>query len=244
LTLNVTNTRDSKVRVSVSSIFHSLESQGLKVNSMHEWKEVAYTVSVPIYDTRTVTESIYNNATGLYENVTYNETYISAYTEETRHKWDWKPMKMFLIDGKSTQPKSDSITIGKGETKTFMYEVEKKAELNAQPIKFDIVVDGTDALGNAFMEVLDPWWNSSWTRKAPLQINNTGCNTALEYFPVYVNLTYDSDMNSDFSDIRIVNESAGAEVPLYNETVVDGVYAEFYFNVTHLNASEWLNDTY
>jgi len=88
------------------------------------------------------------------------------------------------------------------------------------------------------------WWDNSWGKKAPLQINNTGCATALEYHQVYVNLTYDSDMNSDFSDIRIVNDTAEAEVPLWNMTVVDGAYAEFYFNVTSIPASSWLNNTY
>jgi len=244
IAFNVTNTRADKITVSVYSMFHSLESQGMKVNAMHEWKELPYNVSVPIYDVRTVTESTYNNATGLYENVTSNETYVSAYVEETRYKWDWKRMNMFLIDGKSTQPKSDGIVIGKGETKTFMYEVEKKPELNAPTIKFDIVVEGTDELGATFTEVLDPWVLGYWSERAPLQINNTGCATAFEYHQVYVNLTYDSDMNTSFADLRFVNDTAGAEVPYWIEDKVDGQWCEVWFNVTYLAASAWTNSTY
>lgn len=235
IVFDVTNTRSTKTQISVSSIFYSLESQGMKVNAMHEWKELPYTVSVADYGTRLI--EVYDNETGQY--VTVEETYITGYHDETHYKWDWKPTKMHLIDGKSTQPKSDLITIGRGKTKTFKFDVTKKAELNGDPIKFDIVV-----VGDGFREVLDPWVCVDWNRRAPLQINNTGCATALSYHPVYMNLTYDPDMNSNFSDIRIVNDTAEVEVPLWNMTVVDGVYAEIYFNVSSIPASSWLNNTY
>lgn len=235
IVFDVTNTRSSKIQASISSVFYSLEEQGFKVNSMHEWKELPYTVSVPDLGTRLI--EVYDNTTG--QTTTAEETYIVGYHDETHYRWDWKPTKMFLIDGKSTQPKSDLITIGPGETKTFKFDVTKKAELNGEPIKFDIVVEG-----DGFREVLDPWVLGDWNRRAPLQINNSGCATALEHFPVYMNLTYDSDMNSNFSDIRIVNDTAGAEVPLWNMTVVDGQYALIRFNVTYLEPSAWTNDTY
>jgi UDP-N-acetylglucosamine transferase subunit ALG13 len=41
-----------------------------------------------------------------------------------------------------------------------------------------------------------------------INITNVG-STALADFPAFINLTYDSDMKSDFSDIRFVNSSCG-----------------------------------
>ncbi len=49
------------------------------------------------------------------------------------------------------------------------------------------------------------WWNLSWTKRNEITI--TGSASDLTDFPVLINLTYDSDMKADFSDIRFAQQS-------------------------------------
>ena len=81
------------------------------------------------------------------------------------------------------------------------------------------------------------------SKKAPIHINNTAGGT-LSYYQVNINITYDSDMNNNFTDIRVKNETAGAFVPYWIEDKVDGSYANIWFNATNIPASGWTNSTY
>ena len=81
------------------------------------------------------------------------------------------------------------------------------------------------------------------TKKAPIHINNTG-SSAQTYYPVPLNITYDSDMNSDFSDIRVKNETAGTFVPYWIEDKLNDSWCNLWFNATSIPASSWCNDTY
>jgi len=101
-----------------------------------------------------------------------------------------------------------------------------------------------EAIASGHFYALDPWFNASWGKRRPIQINNTGNSNDLDYYQVNINITYDPDMNSDFSDIRIVNDTADATVPYWIESKVDGSWANVWFNCTHIPASSWLNDTY
>ena len=49
------------------------------------------------------------------------------------------------------------------------------------------------------------WWNNDW--KARKNITIQGGSSTLTNFTVYINVTYDSDMQSDFDDIRFINGS-------------------------------------
>ena len=101
----------------------------------------------------------------------------------------------------------------------------------------------SEAITSGHFMVLDPWWNASWSRKRPIHINNTG-GSALTDYQVMLNITYDSDMNSDFSDIRIVNETSGETVPYWIEDKVDGSWCKIWFNASYIPANSWCNDTY
>jgi len=78
---------------------------------------------------------------------------------------------------------------------------------------------------------LDPvvnWWNSSWLKRKEINITNTGSTTLIN-FPVYLNLSYDSNMQADFSDLRFINGSCeddsslelAYEIENYTETKAD-----------------------
>ena len=101
-----------------------------------------------------------------------------------------------------------------------------------------------EAILNEHFYYLDPWWNSSWLKKRPILINNTGNATVLTNYQVKLNVTYDSDMQADFDDIRVINDTSGAAVPYWIESKVNSSYANVWFNASSIPASVWTNSTY
>ena len=81
------------------------------------------------------------------------------------------------------------------------------------------------------------------SKKAPIHINNTA-GSALSYYQVNLNITYDPDMNNNFSDIRVKNETAGTFIPYWIEDKLNGSWCNLWFNATSIPASAWCNDTY
>ncbi|MBN2422330.1 DUF2341 domain-containing protein [Candidatus Woesearchaeota archaeon] len=62
--------------------------------------------------------------------------------------------------------------------------------------------------GNVEAE-LDPvinWWNCSFDARKEINITNVG-SIVLSDFPLYINVTYDSDMQADYDDLRFINGS-------------------------------------
>jgi len=101
----------------------------------------------------------------------------------------------------------------------------------------------SEAISSGHFMVLDPWWNSSWNKKRPIHIDNTG-GSAQTYYQVPLNITYDEDMQPDFDDIRVVNETSGKTVPYWIENKSDGEWCKIRFNASYIPASSWCNDTY
>ena len=87
------------------------------------------------------------------------------------------------------------------------------------------------------------WFDEDFTKKVAIKINNTG-GGALTYYQIPLNITYDSDMNANFSDIRVVNDTSGTTVPHWNESGVNGAYCNIWFNATAIPAASWTNSTY
>ncbi|MBN2042345.1 MAG: DUF2341 domain-containing protein, partial [Candidatus Aenigmarchaeota archaeon] len=52
------------------------------------------------------------------------------------------------------------------------------------------------------------WWNLSFSKCKEITISNAG-DTGLMNFPAYIDLSYDSDMQNDFDDVRFVGAPCG-----------------------------------
>lgn len=95
--------------------------------------------------------------------------------------------------------------------------------------KWDICIsDGTDS------NCIDPWWNSSWTFRAPINISSS---LALTDYTLFLNVTYNTSMKNNFGDLRFSNEENSAEIPYWidpNETM-NGSYAGVYFKVDSID---------
>ncbi|RJR22588.1 MAG: DUF2341 domain-containing protein [Nitrospiraceae bacterium] len=69
-----------------------------------------------------------------------------------------------------------------------------------------------------------------WTRRVPLSMAGFE-----RYYPVFMEIAYDADMKTDFSDIRFYDETAQTELPYWIESRTDGVSAAVYFRTLGSN---------
>ena len=79
------------------------------------------------------------------------------------------------------------------------------------------------------------WWNSDWSKCREIIITNTGTST-LNNFPAYISLSYDSDMQPDYDDIRFINSTCnnnGSELNFEVESFT-GTNADIWVNLDSL----------
>jgi predicted ribosomally synthesized peptide with SipW-like signal peptide len=78
--------------------------------------------------------------------------------------------------------------------------------------------------------ITSDWYNTSWTRRCPTTItNNTG--TALSGYQVKVAVTYDSDMQTDFDDIRFADSDGLTLLSHWRESYTASASAIFLVKV-------------
>jgi len=75
----------------------------------------------------------------------------------------------------------------------------------------------------------ETWYFTSWSRRAPVTINNTG--SALTDYQVNVDVTYDADMQPDFDDIRFVDSDDSTELSHWRESYIASTSAVFWVKV-------------
>ncbi len=80
------------------------------------------------------------------------------------------------------------------------------------------------------------WWNASWGKRQAITIDNTGNSSTLTNYQVQVTVTYDSNMQADFDDIRFTN-SSGTELDYWMESKTDSTSATFWVEVDSIAAS-------
>jgi hypothetical protein len=85
------------------------------------------------------------------------------------------------------------------------------------------------------------WWNTTWQYRRPITINNTQNPNTLTNYQVAINLTYDTNMVSDFSDIRFtwINSTDDTEIliPYWIESKVNSAWAYVWVKVPYIPAS-------
>ena len=102
-----------------------------------------------------------------------------------------------------------------------------------QALSQHIVVN--TSVGTVSMEDTYPAWiDPSFTRMKPISISNSGQET-FHYYDVNITVFYDSDMQSDFDDLRFTN-STGAQLPYYILNKTNGVPANVLVKIPTLLA--------
>ena len=89
------------------------------------------------------------------------------------------------------------------------------------------------------------WWNTSWQFRRQINITSTSGN--LTSYQVAINLTYDSDMQADFSDIRFtyynLTSNTETEIPYWIESKVNSAWAYVWVKVPFLQNATYGNNT-
>ena len=81
------------------------------------------------------------------------------------------------------------------------------------------------------------WYNLAWTRRKPVIIDNTLNPNNLVDYQVKINVAYDSDMNSDFSDLRFTDSDEVTLIPYRIESYTASVSAVVWVKVPSIPAS-------
>ena len=183
---------------------------------------------------------------------------------------DWKPAKMNIVKSyfnKIAKPTGrlmhgdeetlishfDSINIPKFNSECEYDDFGQKYDCNGTKkfrLEFEVPITltqnkwGSNGLVGIFdsdsLEYYHPWWNSSWNyRRSITIIEHSGKN--LTDYQVLLDIDYDSDMQSDFDDLRFtwLNESSGneEEIPYWIEEKIDGTSASVWIKIPHIPAS-------
>jgi hypothetical protein len=102
---------------------------------------------------------------------------------------------------------------------SLIYEIEQvgleliypTGNINVLQNRFFNVTVNVSCLGGVCGEInvsLDPenWWDGDWERRKDINISNVGASDLTD-FPIYLNVSYESVMQSDFDDLRFINGS-------------------------------------
>jgi hypothetical protein len=81
------------------------------------------------------------------------------------------------------------------------------------------------------------WYNASWTKRAPVTIDNTSNASTLTDYEVQVDVIYDSDMQADFDDIRFTDDDGTALLSHWIEIYTASTAATFWVNIPSIPAS-------
>ncbi|MFQ6091522.1 MAG: DUF2341 domain-containing protein, partial [bacterium] len=84
--------------------------------------------------------------------------------------------------------------------------------------------------------IAQTWWDSNWQFRRSLTIDNTGNPDPLTDYQVRVNVTYDSDMQSDFDDLRFTDNDNATELLHWRENLAVSDSAIFWIKVPSIPA--------
>ena len=93
-----------------------------------------------------------------------------------------------------------------------------------------------ESISNNHMYFLDPWFNSSYGRKKQINISENS-NSHQTNYTVRLNVTYDSDMQTDFDDLRFLNGSENTELSYWIEEKYNSNHAMVWVKVPILTAN-------
>jgi len=203
------------------TVAHSISINNITIENPSEMQNVKFYAYVPV----NISVPIYANKTEYYINDTTNSTNICNldldycyYYNETYCACDVKDLNNIIgYETKSVLQWTtfDSYTVEPSESLQLKLEYIVPKNSNG---KFNITINFDGYYFN-----IDPYWNSDWSNKKIITING---NTPIGY-QIPLNITYEPEMNQDFSDIRFVNGSENEELPYWIDRLytINGSYA-------------------
>ena len=144
-----------------------------------------------------------------------NVTACGEWKSDYREKvvWEWKPMGNNVLKA--------------GETAKIKLVAHWKAELGHQARDWIPYIElNQERLSRPEWA----WWNASWWRKRAITINLTKGTTPQNY-TILLNISYDSDMEANFSDIRFVNGSENTALSYWIRDFAASDYANVWVRI-------------
>ena len=184
------------------------------------------TISLPkhVYYEKEVCRKPYANETEAKGDICWNKTLVNETMVQTKQE-GW------IIWNGTVDPQLSAV-------KSNCEDVQVYCDLYINTDLSKVSIDHIPTVfGHTYPEY--DFWNTSWTRRKNLDINTS---TAVSDIPVAVNITYDSDMLSDFRDIRITNNCSANAVTLNidNETHIASKWVYVWINISEYS----LNHTF
>jgi predicted ribosomally synthesized peptide with SipW-like signal peptide len=90
-------------------------------------------------------------------------------------------------------------------------------------------VDTSSSPGDVKLAVKSDWYNTSWSYRRPVTISNPG--SGLTAYQVKVDVTYDSDMKSNFDDIRFTDADGSTLLFHWRESYIASASATFWVKI-------------
>lgn len=206
----------------------------------------------------------------------YNSTTKTIYWNQTTQNTIETPIKIKNGEFNTTYYQYDTVKKWyylKNYTIQALKEYKFKAFLDIQPstpkgiYKYWFCIKPTskglqEAIDDEQLYCIDPWIDAGstgiWYKKLNITINTTQ-NATL--YPIRINLTYQTGMETDFADIRFLNEEEDAELDYYIWNYSDsnwadvtieldsidtgnGIQAWLYYNATEVNTTSNGTNTY
>jgi hypothetical protein len=92
-----------------------------------------------------------------------------------------------------------------------------------------------------FLPTAFAWWNTDFAKRTNITVTNAGSDGLYNY-QVLINKTYDSDMQTNFNDLRFtwfnISDSSEVEIPYWIEDKVDSSWVYVWFKVPYIRGSE------
>jgi len=136
--------------------------------------------------------------------------------------------------------KTISSTDLSGKTKIpFYFAADKQGTIAETYVgETDHAVYGSDSntQGLWHLDDLGNWWNPSWERRKSITVINNVAS-GLNNFQVNFTVSFDSDMQTDFDDLRFTN-SSGKELDYWIESKTDSSSANVWVELDSLPASQ------
>jgi hypothetical protein len=80
------------------------------------------------------------------------------------------------------------------------------------------------------------WYNTGWGRRKAITIDNSGNSSTLTNYQVQILVTYDSDMQIGFDDIRFTDNDGVTLIDHWMETKTDSTSATFWVEIPSISA--------
>ena len=225
----IQNLEDENRETNITSLISNTNFNLYEISNIlfEEYKLVPYTYTIDHYD-----EIEHSGWDSINQTWVYWTEQVFNYTETIEdERLDWKPCKMNTFSLNSAElkenygymliPKYDSKDKGDGTFNgTKIFKLTFNTPIEVTPNGFGS--SGMVALLLGEIEFC-PYWDTLWSARKPVTITTTGTSSPANYQPL-LNISYESEMQADFDDIRFTNLSDG-EIAYWVESKVDSNYA-------------------